>query len=52
VVVEVSDPVVYDTVRDVLAHGGFSLRRLRPRAASLEDVYLGAAGGPQPAQHP
>jgi ABC-2 type transport system ATP-binding protein len=43
VVVALLDPVVYDAVRDALADGGYSVRRLERRTASLEDVYLASA---------
>ncbi len=46
VVVTISCESVYDTVRDALADGGFSVRQLERRTASLEDVYLASAGGP------
>jgi len=47
VVVRVDRPEVHDAIRDVLADGQFSLRRLQRRTASLEDVYLASseAGG-------
>ena len=32
---------VYDLIRDTAAHQGESIRTLRPRARTLEDVYLG-----------
>jgi ABC-2 type transport system ATP-binding protein len=44
VVVPLEAPSVYDTVRDALADGGYSVRRLERRTASLEDVYLARAG--------
>jgi ABC-2 type transport system ATP-binding protein len=44
VVVTISTESVFDTVRDALADGGFSVRRLERRTASLEDVYLARAG--------
>ena len=40
VVVALEDDAVYDVVRDVLADGGFAVRRLQRRTASLEDVFL------------
>ncbi|GAC1518171.1 MAG: ABC transporter ATP-binding protein [Acidimicrobiales bacterium] len=43
VVVALERPVVYDLVRDVIADAGVGIRRLQPRVASLEDVFLGAA---------
>ncbi len=43
VVVVLETAAVYDTVRDVLADGGFALRRLERRTASLEDVYLASS---------
>jgi ABC-2 type transport system ATP-binding protein len=47
VVVVLEAPAVYDTVRDALAEGGYSLRRLGRRTATLEDIYLAtsAPGG-------
>jgi ABC-2 type transport system ATP-binding protein len=44
VVVTITTESVFDTVRDALADGGFSVRRLERRRASLEDVYLASAG--------
>jgi ABC-2 type transport system ATP-binding protein len=41
-------PSVYDSVRDVLADGGFSVRRLERRTASLEEIYLASAGSGPP----
>jgi len=41
-VVAVEGPAVYDAVRDVLADLGVPLRRMEPRVASLEDVFLAA----------
>jgi ABC-2 type transport system ATP-binding protein len=46
VVVTISSDSVYDTVRDALADGEFSVRKLERRTASLEDVYLATAGRP------
>jgi ABC-2 type transport system ATP-binding protein len=43
VVVALEDTAVYDTVRDALAEGGYSLRRLERRTASLEEIYLASA---------
>jgi ABC-2 type transport system ATP-binding protein len=43
VVVVLEDTAVYDTVRDALAEGGYSLRRLERRTASLEEIYLASA---------
>jgi len=42
--VALADDSVYDVVRDALAGGGFSVRRLGRRVASLEEVYLASAG--------
>lgn len=39
-VIPLADESVFDTVRDALADGGFPVRRLHRRTASLEDVYL------------
>jgi hypothetical protein len=39
---------VYDAVRDALADGAYSVRRLERRTASLEDVYLASAGSGPP----
>jgi len=47
VVVTITNESVFDTVRDALADGHFSVRRLERRTASLEDVYLASAGRPQ-----
>jgi ABC-2 type transport system ATP-binding protein len=44
VVVTLQQEEIYDVVRDVLAEGAFSIRRLERRTASLEDVYLASAG--------
>lgn len=44
VTVAVEHPEVWDLVRDVLADAGVGIRRLQPRTASLEDVFLDAAG--------
>jgi ABC-2 type transport system ATP-binding protein len=44
VIVALEMPVVYDIVRDQIAAAGLGLRRLQARRASLEEVYLGAAG--------
>jgi ABC-2 type transport system ATP-binding protein len=43
VVVLLENPAVYDALRDALAEGGYSLRRLERRTASLEDIYLASA---------
>jgi ABC-2 type transport system ATP-binding protein len=43
VAVALGSPAVFDTVRDALAEGGFSVRRLERRTASLEEVYLATA---------
>jgi ABC-2 type transport system ATP-binding protein len=43
VVVVLDSPEVYDTLRDALADGGYSLRKLERRTASLEDVYLASS---------
>ena len=45
VVVVLDDERVYDVVRDALADGGFSVRRLQRRTASLEEIYLASAAG-------
>jgi ABC-2 type transport system ATP-binding protein len=44
VVVVLEAPSVYDAVRDALADGGYSVRRLERRTASLEEIYLASAG--------
>jgi ABC-2 type transport system ATP-binding protein len=44
VVVALEAAWAYDAVRDALADGGYSVRRLERRTASLEDVYLARAG--------
>jgi len=44
VVVALEAPAVYDIVRDAIADCGLGLRRLQKRMASLEEVYLEAAG--------
>jgi ABC-2 type transport system ATP-binding protein len=46
VIVALERPIVYDIVRDQVAAAGLGLRRLQTRRASLEEVYLGAAGHP------
>src|SRR3954454_21834117 len=45
-----SENLLFDAIRDALADTHASLRRLLPRRASLEDVYLrvGSAGGAAP----
>jgi ABC-2 type transport system ATP-binding protein len=43
VAVALSSQAVFDTVRDALAEGAFSVRRLERRTASLEEVYLATA---------
>jgi ABC-2 type transport system ATP-binding protein len=48
VVVAIGAPSVYDAVRDALADGGYSIRKLERRTASLEDVYLASAGTGSP----
>jgi ABC-2 type transport system ATP-binding protein len=48
VIVALERPVVYDIVRDAVARRGLGIRRLQARTASLEDVFLSAAGGPVP----
>ena len=48
VVVALDTPAVFDLVRDALAGTGLGLRRLQTRTASLEEVYLGAAGRAAP----
>jgi ABC-2 type transport system ATP-binding protein len=49
VVVALEGPSIYDTVRDALADGGYSVRKLERRTASLEDIYLASAGTGRPA---
>ena len=49
VVVALERPIVFDIVRDLVAENGLGLRRLQARRASLEDVFLGASGGGEPA---
>jgi ABC-2 type transport system ATP-binding protein len=44
VIVALERPLVFDLVRDRIAGSGLGLRRLQTRRASLEEVYLGAAG--------
>jgi len=44
VVVALEASWVYDVVRDALADGNYSVRRLERRTASLEDIYLARAG--------
>jgi ABC-2 type transport system ATP-binding protein len=46
-VVSLDTPSVYDTVRDALVQGSYSVRRLERRTASLEDIYLARAGASQ-----
>jgi ABC-2 type transport system ATP-binding protein len=49
VLVGLDSASVYDRVRDTLAEGRFSVRKLERRRASLEDIYLDRAGsGPAP----
>lgn len=43
-IVPVDDPRVYDLVRDLAVHQGAGLRSIRPRARTLEDIYLGDVG--------
>jgi hypothetical protein len=43
-IVPISDPRVYDLVRDLAVHQGIGLRSIRPRARTLEDIYLGDVG--------
>jgi ABC-2 type transport system ATP-binding protein len=43
-VVEVNDEAVYDLIRDLAVEQGASLRSLRTRSRSLEDIYLGTVG--------
>jgi len=45
VVVVLDDPSLYDVVRDALADGGYSVRRLQRRTASLEEIYLASSAG-------
>jgi ABC-2 type transport system ATP-binding protein len=45
VVVALESDSVYDTVRDALADGRYSVHKLERRTASLEDIYLASAGG-------
>ena len=42
-IVALEAPSVYDIVRDSLAEGGYSIRRLQRRTASLEDIYLASS---------
>jgi hypothetical protein len=39
--VPMRDDGIYDVIRDVAVDQGASIRSLRPRARTLEDVYLG-----------
>jgi ABC-2 type transport system ATP-binding protein len=48
VVVVLETAAVYDTVRDALAEGGYALRRLERRRASLEDIYLASSASSAP----
>lgn len=43
-VVAVNDEEVYDLIRDLAVEQGASLRSLRTRAKTLEDIYLGNVG--------
>lgn len=43
-VVDVQDEAVYDLIRDLAVDQGASLRSLRTRSRSLEDIYLGNVG--------
>jgi ABC-2 type transport system ATP-binding protein len=45
VIVAIEGQVVYDIVRDAVADLGLALRRISPRTASLEDVFLAAGKG-------
>jgi ABC-2 type transport system ATP-binding protein len=40
VIVPLANSGVYDLVRDLAVHQGAGLRSIRPRARSLEDIYL------------
>jgi len=44
VLVALETPAVYDTLRDALAEGGYAVRKLERRTASLEDIYMASAG--------
>src|SRR5437660_12360309 len=44
VVVVLEGPGIYDVVRDALADGGYSVRRLQRRTASPEELYLASSG--------
>jgi ABC-2 type transport system ATP-binding protein len=48
VVVSRSDDAALDLLRDVVAELDAGLRRLQPRRLSLQDVFLGVAGGDGP----
>ena len=43
-IVGVNDERVYDLIRDIAVEQGASLRSLRSRSLSLEDIYLGNVG--------
>lgn len=45
--VPMRDDGIYDVIRDVAADQGAALRLLRPRARTLEDVYLGNVAAAQ-----
>jgi ABC-2 type transport system ATP-binding protein len=45
--VPLRDDGIYDLIRDVAADQGASLRLMRPRARTLEDVYLGNVAAAQ-----
>jgi ABC-2 type transport system ATP-binding protein len=45
--VPMRDDDIYDVIRDVAADQGAALRLLRPRARTLEDVYLGNVAAAQ-----
>jgi len=50
-IVEATDERVYDLIRDLAVHQGASLRGLRSRSKTLEDIYLGDVGAAREANH-
>jgi ABC-2 type transport system ATP-binding protein len=46
--VALADGTTFDAVRDALASGPFTLRRLERRRASLEDIFLSSSTGGRP----
>ncbi len=51
IVVEGTDDRIYDMIRDLAVHQQASLRSLRSRSRSLEDIYLGNVEAAREANH-